>query len=614
MRRGMRAPYIYEVHTMGTRVPRAQVFFYGVRNALVCFLVLAVLLADSCSVVFAAPDGWIDIDDVLAQQAEEDDAVLVDEQPLSDADDPDQADGEPDPVDESFGGWAFDDPEFDSGFLYDDFGVMPFDFTSGDRGILNDIRNNTTDISSNTQTSNYYLQNIYTRLATTNEHLSDCLSSLTTIQGRLVYNARSVALMLATVEGNSNRMYQFFYSSFTSSTGVDYSSYFAYLLDFYIGIKLDTANSWFNTISQYLLIVRDRLDTVNTNLVANGKKLDTVNTNLVTVNSSIVANGVKLDTIITNLSTVLQRLSTIITNLGTIITHLVTIIQGVDDVNAELDVITNILRGDYNISSQEVGSTLFNPYFFSFKLDVFSGDDKYTFNPSSEFPFFTSSSFTAPLSFWAMEFYTSYNSKAFPGPYLLEGVSYRCTLSYRGTFTGFSSSSLQISDVSYRLDYGRVLVSFLFTPSALRRFSPFFRLTFNGTLTGTGDIYFSIIRDDSATLDKTFQDSVNPGQATATQQLQQGVDQLESLDESTWQDVTKYTSQLNFGLSDWSAAAAGISYIGSIFMLVWENIPTQPIVLSLMLGLCMLILGRGARIAGAAERVAQRSERRTKGE
>ena len=70
-----------------------------------------------------------------------------------------------------------------------------------------------------------------------------------------------------------------------------------------------------------------------------------------------------------------------------------------------------------------------------------------------------------------------------------------------------------------------------------------------------------------------FQGAVNPGQAGANQEIQNHVGQLEDFDNQIFTDVSDYTSQLDFGLGDWSEAAAGISYIGSIFMLIWDNSP-----------------------------------------
>lgn len=129
---------------------------------------------------------------------------------------------------------------------------------------------------------------------------------------------------------------------------------------------------------------------------------------------------------------------------------------------------------------------------------------------------------------------------------------------------------------------------------------------------GTDDLV-AAIQNQTQHYEDSFSGAVNSGQAGANQEIQDNVGQLEDFDNKIFTDVSGYTSQLDFGLGDWSEAAAGISYIGSIFMLVWDNSPTQVIVLSLMVGLCLLILGRGPRVAGEVRRHEERASRRKKG-
>ncbi|MFR3218712.1 MAG: hypothetical protein ACLTV4_03810 [Ruthenibacterium lactatiformans] len=129
---------------------------------------------------------------------------------------------------------------------------------------------------------------------------------------------------------------------------------------------------------------------------------------------------------------------------------------------------------------------------------------------------------------------------------------------------------------------------------------------------GTDDLV-AAIQNQTQHYEDSFSGAVNSGQAGANQEIQDNVGQLEDFDNTIFTDVSGYTSQLDFGLGDWSEAAAGISYIGSIFMLVWDNSPTQVIVLSLMVGLCLLILGRGPRVAGEVRRHEERASRRKKG-
>lgn len=129
---------------------------------------------------------------------------------------------------------------------------------------------------------------------------------------------------------------------------------------------------------------------------------------------------------------------------------------------------------------------------------------------------------------------------------------------------------------------------------------------------GTDDLV-AAIQNQTQHYEDSFSGAVNSGQAGANQEIQDNVGQLEDFDNKIFTDVSDYTSQLDFGLGDWSEAAAGISYIGSIFMLIWDNSPTQVIVLSLMVGLCLLILGRGPRVAGEVRRHEERASRRKKG-
>ena len=102
--------------------------------------------------------------------------------------------------------------------------------------------------------------------------------------------------------------------------------------------------------------------------------------------------------------------------------------------------------------------------------------------------------------------------------------------------------------------------------------------------------------------DQAMAGGVNPGQSGVNDSISQGITDLDDFDNQIFADFDKYKSDLDFGLSAWSEAASGISYIGNIFMIIWDNSPNQVIVLSLMLGLCGLVLGRGARLSRAARR------------
>ena len=195
-------------------------------------------------------------------------------------------------------------------------------------------------------------------------------------------------------------------------------------------------------------------------------------------------------------------------------------------------------------------------------------------------------------------------------PYLAPGTYYRVSFDFYGSFDSVGNIPGLVKDsVSWSTVGGHTTVTYLLYFDIVQNISTF-SINLNGTL-APGPCSFSIVAVDSAGVDAAG--AVNPGQDAANQQLQDSVGQLEDFDNKIFTDVSDYTSQLDFGLGDWSEAAAGISYIGSIFMLIWDNSPTQVIVLSLMVGLCLLILGRGPRVAGEVRRHEERALRRKKG-
>lgn len=197
-------------------------------------------------------------------------------------------------------------------------------------------------------------------------------------------------------------------------------------------------------------------------------------------------------------------------------------------------------------------------------------------------------------------------------PYLAPGTYYRVSFDFYGSFDSVGNIPGLVKDsVSWSTVGGHTTVTYLLYFDIVQNISTF-SINLNGTL-APGPCSFSIVAVDSAGVDAAYSGAVNPGQDAANQQLQDSVGQLEDFDNKIFTDVSDYTSQLDFGLGDWSEAAAGISYIGSIFMLIWDNSPTQVIVLSLMVGLCLLILGRGPRVAGEVRRHEERALRRKKG-
>lgn len=87
--------------------------------------------------------------------------------------------------------------------------------------------------------------------------------------------------------------------------------------------------------------------------------------------------------------------------------------------------------------------------------------------------------------------------------------------------------------------------------------------------------------------------AVDPEQNGLSSDVSAGAAELETFDQNTFQSIALYKSDLAFDLGAWSDYASALSYVRSIFMAVWNNSPTQIVTVALMLGLAMMLLGRG---------------------
>lgn len=103
--------------------------------------------------------------------------------------------------------------------------------------------------------------------------------------------------------------------------------------------------------------------------------------------------------------------------------------------------------------------------------------------------------------------------------------------------------------------------------------------------------------------DNSLASGINPDQSGKTDELNNIGGQQSGQEQQLWQNINTYKSNISFGFDGWDDAAAGLSYVTNVFMLIWNNSPTQAIVLSLMLGIAMLSIGRGV---SAAVRVSHR--------
>lgn len=103
--------------------------------------------------------------------------------------------------------------------------------------------------------------------------------------------------------------------------------------------------------------------------------------------------------------------------------------------------------------------------------------------------------------------------------------------------------------------------------------------------------------------DNSLASGINPDQSGKTDELNNIGGQQSGQEDKLWQNINTYKSDISFSLDGWDDAASGLSYVTNVFMVIWNNSPTQPIVLALMLGIAMLSIGRGV---SAAVRVSHR--------
>lgn len=198
-------------------------------------------------------------------------------------------------------------------------------------------------------------------------------------------------------------------------------------------------------------------------------------------------------------------------------------------------------------------------------------------------------------------------SKPYPGnAYFIAGQQYLVSLSWPGTVSN-------LDDLMF-LWQGRVdnpvvstagsgssirsVLSFVYTPS-VNSLCTLIRFSGAQFALNPGEISWSVIPADA---DDVAGSAVPDEWEDTNQQLNDAASDLHAVDDTVFADINTYKGQLDFGLDSWSDAAAGLSYVGNIFLILWDNIPTQPIVLALMLGLASLLLGRGAALARRAGR------------
>lgn len=115
-----------------------------------------------------------------------------------------------------------------------------------------------------------------------------------------------------------------------------------------------------------------------------------------------------------------------------------------------------------------------------------------------------------------------------------------------------------------------------------------------GVLYSSGVFYGGIVPLSS---DFLAGSSINPDQDKMVSDVDDAGEQQSQQEDQMWHNINTYKGDISFNLDGWDDAAGGLSYITGVFMTVWNNSPTQPIVLSLMLGIAMLSIGRGVMAA-----------------
>lgn len=130
-------------------------------------------------------------------------------------------------------------------------------------------------------------------------------------------------------------------------------------------------------------------------------------------------------------------------------------------------------------------------------------------------------------------------------------------------------------------------------------------LTFSGS--GTSTVYdISLIDEGTGLVDQRntqdyleggFSAGVNDQQSIVDGQINSGITQMDVFEQGVYADINQYKSGLDFSMASFNEAASGLDYIRGIFMMIWNNSPVSPIILSMMLGLVLLLIGRGAKAA-----------------
>lgn len=259
---------------------------------------------------------------------------------------------------------------------------------------------------------------------------------------------------------------------------------------------------------------------------------------------------------------------------------------GMGDLDDKLDMILDALGESYSVGSDYLGSDALVYFRKDYFNDLWANQ---SILPNSDGLFVVPSvSGCSSLTF------TNNSISAFsisPGTYL---VSFTCY---------FSNQPTSISFLGFPLDkfvcYADWSLSNLYRVCGIftvDNFSTYreVSVSIKGATFNPGVFYGGVSR---ASDDTIASGAINPDQSGLVNDVDNAGQQQQQQEYQLWANINSYKGDLTFNLDDWSEAAGGLSYVSGIFMQIWNNSPTQIIILSLMLGIAMLSIGRGVQAA-----------------
>lgn len=259
---------------------------------------------------------------------------------------------------------------------------------------------------------------------------------------------------------------------------------------------------------------------------------------------------------------------------------------GMGDLDAKLNQILDVLGEGYSTGSDYLGSDVL----IYFRKDYFS--DLWANQavlPNSDGLFVIPS-----VSGCSSIAFTNKSMAAFsisPGTYL---VSFTCYFSNQPTsisFLGYTLDKFEcVEDWQFKNLYRVVGIFTVDDFSTYREII----VSIEGATFNPGVFYGGVSR---ASDDAIASGAINPDQSGLVSDVDNAGQQQQAQEDQLWTNINSYKGDLTFNLDDWSEAAGGLSYVSGIFMQIWNNSPTQIIILSLMLGIAMLSIGRGVQAA-----------------